>query len=548
MYITAVPTKTSTGKMSHICYLLRESYRENGKVKTRTIKNLTHCKPEMIQALRLALQRPQDVYDIQNKDLSIKQGQSIGAVWLLHVVAEKLGITKALGENIDGKLALWQVIARVLEQGSRLSAARLASKQLACDILDIDTGFTEDHLYKNLAWLTKNQEEIELKLLKNRRKEKNLDLFLYDVTSSYLEGEQNELGAYGYNRDGKKGKLQVVVGLLCDNEGMPVSVQVYEGNTSDLKTFYDQIVKVKEKYSCKRVTFVGDRGMIKSSQIEDLKEEDFYYITSITKAQIETLLKNNVIQMELFDKNISEVESEGVRYIVRKNSVRLKEVRQTRERKMVSLQEFIDKINEKLKKPRVKQESAIKKVENKISKYKISYVSVESNERTLSLVINQDKLNEVEKLDGCYVIKSDLPSEISSDTIHARYKDLGLVETAFRTSKTSFLEMRPWYVRKEESTRGHALVVMLAYHIVHHLKEVWSSFNLTVEEGLTQLNSISSLEITFPDGITVNQIMEPNDENAKLLEAASVVLPKVLPHYDVNVGSRKELQTMRKTA
>ena len=176
-----------------------------------------------------------------------------------------------------------------------------------------------------------------------------------------------------------------------------------------------------------------------------------------------------------------------------------------------------------------------------------SYVSAQCVDRKIPLIIDEEKLEEISKLDGCYIIKSDLPFSIDTETIHARYKDLGLVESAFRTSKTSFLEMRPWYVRKEDSTRGHAFVVMLAYHIVNHLSYVWKDFNMTVEEGLNQLNGICTLEVTFADGVTINRILEPNEENANLLKAANVVLPEVLPHYDVNVGSKKELQKARKS-
>lgn len=243
MYITDVLTKTKKGKISHRCILLRESYWEDKKVKNRTIANLTYCNPKEVAAMRLALQHKDDLSVLTSAsvnlkdDIELKQGMSVGAVWLVYEIARRLGIEKALGTERTGKLALWQVVARVIDQGSRLSAVRLAQVHAACDILAIRLGFNEDHLYENLAWIADNQKHIEKRVFKIRRKGTKPELFLYDVTSSYFEGVHNELADWGYNRDGKSGKKQVVIGLLCDEEGDPVSVEVFTGNTRDYNTF-----------------------------------------------------------------------------------------------------------------------------------------------------------------------------------------------------------------------------------------------------------------------------------------------------------------------
>ena len=210
-----VDEATSQGKYKR--YLLRESYRENGKVKHRTIANISSCSPEEIEAIRLALRHKNNLASLVSIDesISLHQGLSVGAVWLLHDVARQLGITEALGHSRDGKLALWQVIARVIDQGSRLSAVRLAGYHAACDILALEA-FDEDDLYANLDWLCENQARIENRLFKAAAALKKPGLYLYDVTSSYLEGVCNELCAFGYNRDGKKGKRQIVIGLLCN--------------------------------------------------------------------------------------------------------------------------------------------------------------------------------------------------------------------------------------------------------------------------------------------------------------------------------------------
>jgi hypothetical protein len=216
-----VINKSKQGKKIYNSILLRESYREDGKVKKRTIANLSNCTPDEIAAITLALKHKDDLSQLVNirDDIELHEGLSIGALWVVYQVARRLGIEKALGEGLEGKLALWQVIARVLDQGSRLSAVRLAKVHAACEVLQISQGFTEDNLYQNLSWLSDHQEQIETRLFHIRRGKTGCRLFLYDVTSSYLEGRKNFFGDFGYNRDKKRGKKQIVVGLLCDESG-----------------------------------------------------------------------------------------------------------------------------------------------------------------------------------------------------------------------------------------------------------------------------------------------------------------------------------------
>ena len=298
--------KSKQGNKIYEQILLRESYREPGAkssaVKKRTLINLTKYPPQIVKALELVLKHQGDLSVLAAmSDIELAQGPTVGAVFTLLEVARRLGIEKALGTHQNGKLALWQVIARAHSQGSRLSAVRLAKTTAAADVIGFEQGFCEDQLYENLTWLSENQEAIEKRLFAHRRGQNKPELFLYDVTSSYLEGDHNELADWGYNRDKKRGKKQIVIGLLCDEEGEPVAVEVFTGNTADLQTFGAQVKKVAERFGCERVTFVGDRGMIKSAQIEDLESVDFHFITAITKPQIRSLIKKGVFQLELFD-------------------------------------------------------------------------------------------------------------------------------------------------------------------------------------------------------------------------------------------------------
>ena len=265
MYLDHSQT-TANGK-TYRRVLLRQSFRQNGKVKHRTIANLSACSPAELQAIELAFQHKHDLDSLRPSapgPLHLRQGLSFGAVWALYQLAQRTGLAKALGSDRQGKLALWQVLARAIEPGSRLSAVRLAGSHAACDVLQLDP-FNEDQLYPNLAWLAENQARLEQRLFKHLHPTDCPDLFLYDVTSSYLEGDHNVLAAWGYNRDGKPGKKQIVIGLLCDAQGRPLSIEVFAGNTSDPKTVGAQIQKVVARFGGQGVTFVGDRDAAKEN-------------------------------------------------------------------------------------------------------------------------------------------------------------------------------------------------------------------------------------------------------------------------------------------
>jgi len=532
-------------------YLLRHSYRQAGKVKHRTLANLSHCSPQEIEALRLALRHKGNLSEVTSlkESLSLRQGLSVGAVWLVYEVARQLGIVSALGSSRQGKLAVWQVIARVIEQGSRLSAVRLAASHAACDILDLGK-FDEEDLYENLDWLYQHQIPVENHLYKKLHRGHRAELFLYDVTSSYLEGEKNELAAFGYNRDGKRGKRQIVVGLLCDEQGRPLSIEVFSGNTQDAQTLAPQIQKVADRFGGGEVALVGDRGMIKSPQMEDLHNHHFHYITAITKAQIESLLHQGVLQWEWFKPELAEVQTpEGLRYVLRCNPLRAQESHQARQAKYRSLSQAVAKQNCYLQDhPRAKVEVALRKIEELRERLKISkWVGVSSQDRQMALWQNSQALAEVSKLDGCYVLQTDLPEpKAPKELVHERYKDLALVEWAFRCSKTVQLELRPLYVRLADHTRGHALVIMLAYHIIKELASRWQSLNVTVEEGINELATLCTTEVWVKGMASYHQIPQPRQSVQQLLKAASVRLPRILPSKGVVVATKKKLPERRK--
>ena len=541
-----VQSKFTVRGKTYVKTLLRTSFREGGKVKKKTIANLTNWPDEDLAAFKFALEHKKDLGAIElnptvQDKINISVGKSVGAVWVIYEMAKKLGITQALGSDWQGQLALWQVIARVQDQGSRLSAVRLGEMHAIADVIGLQRGFDENDLYENLHWLADNQSKIERNLF--HKKKRSPSLFLYDVTSSYLEGMKNELADWGYNRDKKKGKKQIVIGMLADEDGDPLSTQVFKGNTQDTVTFIPQIHKVMHFFECKNVTFVGDRGMIKKVQIQALEKFGMHYITAITKPQIEKLMRDNVIKYELFDEQVFEVMHEGIRYVLKRNPVRAKECRQAREDKKNSVQKTVNKqlayLNEH---PKASRKKALTEVRKKLKKLNVE-AWLALGEKDFKLSIDEKVLAEESLLDGCYVIKTDVP-EITAQAIHDRYKELAHVEWGFRTCKSD-LELRPIFVRCAESTYGHVVVVMLAYMIIRELDKAWEKLYLTTREGLNSLAGVSLLEVSVGNRATYQEIAKPTGKNKQMLAALGLELPPVLQKSQARVVTKV---ARRKTA
>ena len=553
MYIERI--KSKQGKKVYTQILLRESYRKPGAprsaVKKRTLLNLTKCPAKDVQAIQLALKHKNDLAKLQEilaGQIKLKQGPSVGAVWVLYRLCQDVGLTKALGRSRDALLTLWMVIARLIDQGSRLSAVRLAHEHAGPEILGV-SDFCEDDLYKAMNWLNRSQEQIEKRLFSQRPSQQKPELFFYDVTSSYLEGEQNELANYGYNRDKKRGKKQIVIGLLCDEKGEPVSTEVFEGNTADLSTFESQVKKASERFFCERITFVGDRGMIKSGQIENLSEAGFHYITAITKPQIMALIKKNVIQLGLFDEDLCEIRHDGVRYILRKNPIRADEMAKTRASKLAAVRDMAEKQNQYLAAhPRADVYRAWRLVSEKEGRLGLSdWVTVKVKDRSVIIEVDEEYLAKIAELDGCYVIKTDLPDEAAvMNTVHDRYKDLAQVERAFRNMKTGHLEVRPVFVRNAERTRSHVFIVMLAYRLRLVLEKAWRLFDITVEEGLKRLSTLCAIQTMIGAEAGCLSVPEPKDSVSELFKALHISPPQTLPRRKGKVDTKLKLQSRRK--
>jgi transposase len=318
-------------------------------------------------------------------------------------------------------------------------------------------------------------------------------IYLYDVTSVYFEGVENELADFGYNRDGKKGKKQLVAGLLTDGNGEPISIQLYRGNTGDPPTFLDAVQKLKVRFGAQEVALVGDRGMIKRLGKAALGEAKFCYVTALTDPQIRALLAKKRLQLELFEDQPAEVELNGKRYVLRCNPQTQARERARRADQWARVQAKLNARNLEVEhKPRTDPNSSLKQAQALLIKYHLrGWVKVELAGRKVVWTEDEAARQKEAELDGCYVIESDLPKEAAStQQVHDRYLDLTQVERDFRTLKTGLLELRPIFLRKEKRTRGHALVSLLALKLARELDRRLAPLGLTVEDGLERLKAV----------------------------------------------------------
>jgi len=529
MYIQEFKRKNKD-KVSISTNLVR-SYREDGKQKREILANLSKLPKQLIEIMKSYL-KGNNIVDLE--ELGNKQGKSCGALITFNKILQQLYISEALGNDKNALLAIVQILARIITQRSRLHISKEWFNTHALEELLGFSSISEDSLYRNLEWLSDNQERIEDRLFAKRTNKEIKEMFLYDVTSSYFEGTLNELAAYGYNRDGKKGKKQIVVGLLCDNEGDPISIEVFEGNSCDTSTVTSQLNKLKQRFGCERMVLVGDKGMIKSAQIDEISDLKYNYITSITKQQIETLLKEQIIDYELFDKEIVEVENENIRYILRRNPIRANEIEENRNSKIGLIETLLTKKNLYLKEhPRAKCQISSQHITDKIKSLKLSNIcniNIDQEKRQLSLNINQKTLKEAKKLDGCYIIKTDLKKEtLSAKEVHDRYKDLSKVEDAFRTIKTGIEEIRPIFLRKEKRTRGHVFVCMLAYKAIRHFwQKIKHIPEITKQGAIISLDMISYSSYTIANETIKIIPKELLPQNQLILNELNIKLPRNL--------------------
>ena len=530
MYVADIPNRTSPP-----AFLIRESYRdEEGKVKNRTLANITSWPRPRIEVLRRLLRGDLDTATFSEPTA----GPVFGLLHALKQVATDIGLPTALGRTEAGKLALFLVLARVAHQGSRLSAVRWATDHAVAEVLGLGK-FDEKDLYGALDDLCNRQEKIEKALFRSYLKRNGAppSLVLYDVTSSYFEGEHNALGEFGYNRDGKKGKLQIVIGLLADSAGEPLAVRVFSGNTGDPSTVAEQIDALTKQFAIKDVIFVGDRGMVKKAGKQALGEAGFKYISALTDPQIRKQITEGTLQLDLFAEQVCEIDADGLRYVLRNNPEETKRIEHRLENKLAKLHAKIATRNEQVEKsPRCKPRAGLKDLEQWLSRHKLtSIVELKLEERKIIASVNEEaKLKSLE-LAGCYVLVSDVNKEkLTAEQIHDSYMALQKVERDFRTMKTGLLEIRPVFVRKESRTRGHVFCAMLALKLQREVERRLAAefgttdknrYAVTVPDALASLSRLTLLNYVVSDKVTVTKLPKPDAQQERILTALKVSLP-----------------------
>lgn len=481
MYVATVPNRNSPPAI-----LLRESYRENGKVKTRTLANLTHLGERKIEALRLALAgslpaAASPLPDSFHIARSLPHGHVAAVLGCLRNL-QLDSILDPVG-NRQRDLVMAMIVARILEPASKLATARgLHSGTLRHslgELLGLDSA-GETELYQAMDWLLPRQARIEQELA--QRQLTRGGLVLYDLTSTYFAGRHCPLGKLGHSRDDKSGRPQIVFGLLTNAAGCPVAVEVCEGNTSDPKTVAAQVKKLRERFGLSDVVLVGDRGMITSARIrQDLPaSHGIQWISALRASQIQKLAAGGQLQMSLFDQTdlaeIAHPDFPGERLIACFNPLLAEERARKRPDLLAATEKQLEKIvaaTQRRQRPLRGKQNIGLRAGKVLNRYKMGkHFELRIEDDSFHYQRKTANIEREQSLDGIYVIRTSVPqSALSSQQVVASYKSLSGVERAFRSLKTVDLHVRPIHHRLPERVRAHILLCMLAYYVEWHLRQ-----------------------------------------------------------------------------
>lgn len=463
-------------------YLLRRSYRQDGKVKHQTLGNISHLPPDLIE---LVTRRLQGELVGDSKSFKVVRNLPHGHVAAVLGTLRNCGLEQVISSR-DGRqrrLVIAMLVERILRPGSKLATLRSLQRTTATSTLGLELGLADvqqRELYEALDWLLKRQRRIENKLA--RRHLQDGTLVLYDVSSSYYTGQHCSLAKFGYNRDGKKDFPQIVYGLLCNAEGCPVAIEVFSGNTADSQTLAAQVDKLRKRFGIQRVVLVGDRGMITSARIEkDLRPiKGLDWITALRADSIRKLASQGVIQPSLFDeRELAEVESPdypGERLIVCRNPFLAEERARQREELLQATERDLEKIEQAVqreKRPLRGKDKIALRVGKVLDRHKVGkHFLLEIEDDKFSYRRNEAKIAEEAALDGLYVLRTSVKKEqLSAGDTVLSYKRLSRVERAFRSLKTVDLKLRPIYHWLDDRVRAHVFLCMLAYYVEWHMRQ-----------------------------------------------------------------------------
>ena len=472
MYIDIVPNRKSPPAI-----LLRESVRQGKKIVKRTIANLSSLSKEQAYAIRRILKgeklvKPETHFDIL-------RSAAHGHVDAVLLTIRKLGLDKLIASrrSPERDLVVAMIASRILHPQSKLALTRDWNNTTLSESLGVEDA-DEDGLYAAMDWLYERQEAIEKRL--TARHLQAGDRVLIDLSSSYFEGKQCPLAARGYNRDQKKGKLQVNYSLLTDGRGCPVSIATFPGNTSDTKALMPQVERLQETFNLQSVVLVGDRGMISQKQIDELKgRAGMAWITALKTTTIRKLMDVGAIQLTLFDEHnlfeLTHADFPGEKLVACRNHDLAHRRKHKREALLKATTEALEKIQQMITRGYLKDKDKIGiRVGRVINQYKMAkHFKLEIAENQFSFAIDEKKVSEEAALDGIYVIRTSLADTLSAEDAVRHYKGLSQVERAFRSIKTMDLEVRPIRHYQEQRVKMHLFICMLAYYVKWHMMEAW---------------------------------------------------------------------------
>jgi len=477
MYVTRVPNRGSPPAV-----LLRESYREHGKVKTRTLANLSRWPEHKVEKLQQALKGLPTTANL-SEAFTITRSLPHGHVAAVLGSARRLGVEELIDPTPSRRrdLVTAMLVAQVIAPGSKLAFARGLRTETATSSLGQVLGLSscdEDDLYAAMDWVLARKETIESSLA--ARHLTNGTLVLYDVSSAAFEGRTCPLGAIGHARDGVKGRLQIVYGLLCSPKGVPVAIEVFEGNTADPKTLAAQISKLKTRFGLTQIALVGDRGMLTSARIRDeLRPAQLDWISALRAPQIKALIETDALQLSLFDQqNLFEIthpDYPGERLICCHNPALADDRARTRHELLAATEKELDKIaaaTRRQRRPLRGTDKIALRVGTVRNKFKVAkHFNIEITDDSLTFTRKGDQIAAEAALDGIYVLRTSLPPHtLDHNNVVLRYKDLANVERFFRTLNTE-LDVRPIRHRLADRVRAHMLLRMLSYYISWHMKQ-----------------------------------------------------------------------------
>jgi transposase len=556
MYIEAVPNRNSPPAI-----LLRESYRHEGKVRKRTLCNLSAWSPAHVEGLRGVL-KGGTVIPAGHDAFTVTRSLPHGHVAAALGTARKIGLDRILGPdgNRCRDLVLALLVGRILDPVSKLAAARALSPATASSSLGEALGLgavADAELYAALDWLLARQPAIESALAK--RHLQNGTLVLYDVSSSYMEGRCCPLAKRGYSRDGKRGTLQIVYGLLCAPDGCPVAIEVFAGNTADPTTLAPQIDKLKQRFGLDHVVLVGDRGLITEARItEDIKSSGLDWITALRAPAIKDLLNSGVLQLSLFDQrdmaSITSPDFPGERLVVCRNADLAAERARKREDLLMATETELARI-----KVRVERKRDPLRGTAEIALAVGAVLNTYKMKKHFDLTITDDAFSFARKTaeiateaatDGLYVVRTSLPEQTLGDADTVRsYKSLARVERVFRCIKTVDLRVRPVYHWLEGRVRAHVLLCMLAYYLEWHMRQCLAPmlFEDTDEADALRSSVVAQAQRSkiavkkqttgvTPDGLPVHSFRTLLADLATL--ARTTIITAINPNYPLTVVTR----------